>query len=444
MQVAYDKLIPALKELLSARRLNWLGRTVAFIRRLRQIQASAFVWSVVLSRFGHSHPGFEQARDGYRRMTGKTIWPRPFQMRFKQAEAVQLFESAFDHAVRAWRDGARKTPKHPLAKRFPDIVPIDSTVVQLSNALRGVYKGTRAAAASLKILLAVSVYGLLPLFGAVFPGNRHDMICFPPLDLFRVGTLLLFDKGFACYERLRDIQQARHVYLCPMRLNGNCRIVKIHKAPARVRKALKRHPEGIKLRSFLAEKKRITHTWDLEVTVIATRKGSDRRPIATRLVIIPGPKGKQRPYLTNLSHREWAPAALRELYRLRWQIELVFKELKQHLNLESMPSKDRHAVKIFAWASLIALALSRTVTAWLCPLAQIVGLAAKIRPMLMTRALRATVRLLGRAMVTPPREALRLLRIFADEVLEEVRILKPQREDTFKRLLPILGDVGAR
>jgi DDE family transposase len=34
---------------------------------------------------------------------------------------------------------------------------------------------------------------------------------------------------------------------------------------------------------------------------------------------------------------------LRETYRLRWQVELIFKELKQHLSLEVLPSKDQQA-----------------------------------------------------------------------------------------------------
>jgi hypothetical protein len=34
------------------------------------------------------------------------------------------------------------------------------------------------------------------------------MTLFPPLDLFVKGTLLLFDKGFVAYDRLRQIQAA--------------------------------------------------------------------------------------------------------------------------------------------------------------------------------------------------------------------------------------------
>jgi hypothetical protein len=284
MSAVYDKLIPALKALLPHDSLDELGRAVAFIRRLREIHASAFVWSVVMSRFGNGRPAFEQARQWYQRLGGLEIWPRPFQMRFKNERAVRLFERAFTTAVTPWRDPTRRKVRHPLMRYFPDVVAWDSTLMQVDDSLKKVFKGTRGAKASLKATLAISVFGLLPLFAQLVPGHRHDMILFPPLDLFRQGTLLLFDKGFACYDRLRTIQNAGHFYLCPMRLNGNARIVAVRNAPAYVRKAL-RKGEPVFLRDVLAATKRIARPWDLDVLVRPQANATDRTLIRTRLVI---------------------------------------------------------------------------------------------------------------------------------------------------------------
>lgn len=438
MHVRYDKLVPSLKTLLPEATLSVLGRAVAFIRRLRQIEACAFVWSVVLSRFGSGRPGFEQARQWYGRLGGSRLWPRPFQVRFKSERAVKLFEQAFETAVIPWRDPARRRARHPLARCFPDVVAWDSTVMQVADSLKNVFKGTRAAKASVKACLGISVFGLLPLFAKVVAGNRHDMVLFPPLHLFQHGTLLLFDKGFACYDRLRTIGNSGLHYLCPMRLNGNAQIVGIHSAPVHVRKALRTHRHDLFLRDVLPANKRIGRAWDLEVLVRAQANAQDKTWIRTRLVIVPGPKGNQHPYLTNLGSKLWKPRALRELYRLRWQIELVFKELKQHLNLDALPSADAHAVQVFVWASLIALALSRCVSAWIQPLARMATLASAIRPQLVTRALRSTVRILGRALVERGRRALTYVRLLAEELLCESKSLETSREDSFKRITPLL------
>ncbi len=192
MRVDYATLIPALKHLLPEEDLDDLGRAVAFIKRLREVTASWFVWAVVLSRFGYGRPGFEQARDWYTTLTGITVWPRPFQMRFKQVEAVRLFRRAFDQAVTRWWDVPGR--QHPLARRFADVVVVDSTVMQISDALRSVCWGTRLSAAELKLLVTMSVFGSLPLAADVVPGYQHDMTLFPPMARFRRDTLLLFDK----------------------------------------------------------------------------------------------------------------------------------------------------------------------------------------------------------------------------------------------------------
>jgi hypothetical protein len=442
MQVEYDKLVPALKRLLPAQRLEVLGLNCRFIRRLRAVTASTFVWAVVLSRFGQGVPGFDQARQWFAQLRGIHIWPRPFQMRFKNRAAVRLFEEAFDAAVKPWRAVTRHL-HHPLARYFSDIVIWDSTLVELAGVLRQYLKGNRSAA-SLKVVLGISLWGLLPLAARVVAGCRNDNKLGPPLELLRKGALLLFDKGFVAYDRLQEIDEKGQFYLCPMRLNGTAELVKARQAPARVRRTLKRRarlaeasevqPPKLMLRSVLPTEKRIRTAWDLDVLL----RGPHKRPLPARLVILPGPDGKQRPYLTNLSPTPWHPDALRELYRLRWQVELVFKELKQHLNLRTMPSKDPYAVQAFAWASLIALAVSRAVADWLVPLRDYAGLSFTLRPAVLTRALRAHVRLLGHALMLPPHRAALLLEVLALQLLDEARQTTPARSDSFKRLENLL------
>jgi hypothetical protein len=435
MRQGYDKLIPRLKEMLPAVRLGHLGRAVAFIRRLRRLRAGVFLWALVLSRFGH-RPGFEEARRWYQRLSGKLIAPRPFHIRFKSPAVVRYLERAFELAVAPWRAPVRARTRHPLAKWFPDVVLWDSTIMQVADELKRVFPGLRGVPAGLKVSLAASLYGLVPLFAQMVRATCNDMTLFPPLSLFHRGTLLLFDLGFVAYDRLRQIAEAGLTYVCRLRNNGNALIVGYRRAPACVRKALRRQPKGVWLRDLLPRGKRIATTWDLDVLL---RPNEHRtRLVPARLVIKPGPGGAQRAYLTNLDGRLWTPSAVAELYRLRWQIELVFKELKQHLSLESLPSKDPYAVQALAWASLIALALSRAVAACICPVRELVGLQGVLRPALLTRGLRACIRILGRALVAPASEIPMLVGAFLDQVLSEAKSRQREREDSPRRLCGLL------
>lgn len=125
------------------------------------------------------------------------------------------------------------------------------------------------------------------------------------------------------------------------------------------------------------------------------------------------------------------------MYRLRWQVELVFKELKQNLHLETVPTKDPHASQTLIWASLIALAVSRTVTTALLPPRTGAGLATRIRPAIVSRALRSCVHLLAAALTAPLRRALAFLRVLVDVVLDEARQSRKKR-DSFARLRSLM------
>jgi hypothetical protein len=106
-------------------------------------------------------------------------------MRFKASSAVRLFEQAFEQAVSPWR---KSMARHPLARHFPDIVAWDSTLVQVNDALSYCFWGTRLMAASLKVLLGVSLWGLRPVTAKVVPGHEHDGSFDPPLEQFRKRT----------------------------------------------------------------------------------------------------------------------------------------------------------------------------------------------------------------------------------------------------------------
>jgi hypothetical protein len=435
MRIAYDKLIPALKSALPARRLGLLGRSVAFIRRLRELRAGTFLWAVVLSRFSHGCPGFQDARAWYRRLSGTMLAPRAFQLRFKTPAVVEFFARTFDLAVAPWRAAPARRSDHPIGKIFSDVVLWDATIMQLADELKPRFPGLRGIPAGLKVSLAVSLHGLVPLVAQVTAASRSDMTLFPTLSSFRARTLFLFDLGYVAYARLRDIDAAGHFYVCRHRANGNARIVRARRAPSHVRHALKQNPDGVYLRDVLPRDKKITKIWDLDVLL---RPNDQRtRLVPARLVIKPGPDNAQRPYLTNLG-ATWAVSTLAEVYRLRWQIELVFKELKQNLNLEQLPSRDPHAVQVFAWASLIALAVSRTVLDCFHPVRNLLGLESPYRPALLTRALRAGIRLLGRALVAPAREAAALLRLLVEQLLDDARTPCRQRGDSLRRLAPLL------
>jgi len=63
--------------------------------------------------------------------------------------------------------------------------------------------------------------------------------------------------------------------------------------------------------------------------------------------------------LTTLSSSEVSALRIMELYRLRWQIELLFKRLKSLLHLDNLPSRQGPTAKSWMLARLLAAALAQ-------------------------------------------------------------------------------------
>jgi len=360
-------------------------------------------------------------------------------MRFKTGTAVRLLEAAFDQAVARWRDGAvarLKRIRHPLLRRFTDVVVWDATVITIANALRSCFGVSRGGSAAMKLFLGISVFGKLPLCAQIDRGPAADCHRLPPLEKLRKGSLLLLDRGFLSTDNILRLGRGGFFYLCPAKSSANALVFAINRAPAWFREEFRKRPPGsLELRRVLGKSERIREPLDLEVVVAKHLLPAQRISGAacTRLVILPGRRGKQLLYLTNVSAKTLSHEFLRETYRLRWQVELVFKELKQHLNLESVPTKDRYAAQVFAWASLIALAVSRQVLEWLEPTCNAAGLAAALRPMLLSRALVGTIRLLAKLLHGPPTFARHFEPLLYNELRQDA-LRPPGRMDSFARL----------
>jgi hypothetical protein len=444
MKANYDRLLPTLKGRLPAAVLEAHGRATQFIRRLRTVGAADFVWAAVLSRFAGVVPGFDQARHIFQRLSGERIWPRPFQMRFKSAAAVELMAAAFETAVGPWRQ--RRRIEHRVARHFPDVVAIDSTIVRLNDRLRRIFPGHMGTPAEMKITLALSVFGLVPLAARLTSRKIHDSHLFPDLSLFRPGSLLLFDNAYAAAAELKKLIDANLKFIAPMRINGNPIVDEVCRGPKRIRKLVAGASDGIRLAQLLPRGARVKGTWDLKVRVRITGHGEYGPLVPMRLVIRPGRKrtrGRRKHrtvtssyyYLTNLDS-SWSGEGTAELYRLRWQIELTFKELKQHLSLESVATKDPYAAQVLVWASLLALVVSRTIAAVLTPLRQLTGLAAKHAAAVLSRALRGALDLL--ILLFSGSVPRRLAREIIDQIASSALRRNRSRADSFDHLLALV------
>jgi len=68
-----------------------------------------------------------------------------------------------------------------------------------------------------------------------------------------------------------------------------------------------------------------------------------------------------RLYITNLPSSEFSPKQVATLYRARWVVELLFRELKSEYGLGRSRTEKEHIVRIQVTAALLTLVVSRAI-----------------------------------------------------------------------------------
>lgn len=82
-----------------------------------------------------------------------------------------------------------------------------------------------------------------------------------------------------------------------------------------------------------------------------------------RLVAVWSPKETRQTYLViNLNRQEFSALGVTHIYRMRWQVELLFKECKSHNSLHGFNTEKASLQESLIWASLISMTLKRFMT----------------------------------------------------------------------------------
>ena len=161
--------------------------------------------------------------------------------------------------------------------------------------------------------------------------------------------LLLFDLGR--YQLFDAIDRNGGYFITRLATNANPCIVATH----RQWRGRAIELVGKRLGEVAGRLKR--DVLDVEVDVAFKRRGyggirrTARRRL--RLVAVRLPESTDyRFYLTNIDPGSLDAHAVAQTYAARWQIELIFKELKSHYRLEELPTRKAHIVETLLLGAL--------------------------------------------------------------------------------------------
>ena len=264
------------------------------------------------------------------------------------------------HALTTIGQNTNRQLKEKIAA-FKDLLIQDSSVIRLYNKLAGRWPaaGGKTVAAGVKISLLVSAVIDGPKRVAIH-GERTSEV-----KLLRIGQwvkdrILLIDLGYYKHYILAKIDEYKGFFVSRVKKNVNFLIVGIN------RQCHSRSMDvvGKKLSEVLPKIRR--KVLDVMVEVKFKRKtlrGNMRTDTKCfRLIAIYNPETKKyHVYITNIPVTTLDAEDIALLYSARWEIELIFKELKSKYGINILPSSNPTIVTTLLWASILTFIVSRIV-----------------------------------------------------------------------------------
>jgi hypothetical protein len=209
------------------------------------------------------------------------------------------------------------------------VYALDSTTIDLCLSLFS-WARFQQTKAAVKLHTLLDLRGAIPSFVHISDGKLHDVNV---LDLLlpEAGAFYVMDRGYHDFERLYVLHQAGSFFVTRARSNMKFRRV---------------HARTVdKATGLICDQ-------TIQLTLFYSQQ---RYPERLRRIRYRDPDGRRLVFLTN--HMTLPALTVCELYRLRWQIELFFKWIKQHLRIKRFFGTSENAVKTQVWIAVAAYVL---------------------------------------------------------------------------------------
>jgi Transposase DDE domain/Domain of unknown function (DUF4372) len=218
----------------------------------------------------------------------------------------------------------------PLAVELSNTVyALDSTTIDLCLSVFpcAPFRSTKAA---IKLHTLLDLRGAIPTFIHISDGKLHDVNV---LDMLipEPGSFYVMDRGYLDFARLRTLDQAGAFFV--IRAKSNLDAWRVYSAPVDRNGLI--CDQTIALNGFYA-----SHDY----------------PQHLRRIRFKDPEsGKTLVFLTN--HFQLPALTVCALYKSRWQVELFFKWIKQHLRIKRFFGTSENAVKSQVWIAVAVYVL---------------------------------------------------------------------------------------
>ena len=240
----------------------------------------------------------------------------------------QLYEKAFFHL----RDFCRnESPGKKKKFRFRNkLLSLDSTTIDLCLSLFP-WANFRQTKGAVKLHLLLDHDGYLPDFAIITDGKTFDVTTARHFTL-PAGSIVAMDRGYCDFDLFWQWNKSGVFFVTRLKDNAAYKVVKHNPVPEH------RNILSDQTIRFTGPQTRLKYPGELR-----------------RIVVWDEENGRKVELLTN--HLRFGATTIGSIYRDRWEIELFFKVLKQHLKIKTFVGTSPNALKTQIWTALIAVLL---------------------------------------------------------------------------------------
>ena len=341
---------------------EWLehaARETGLIKRERKIKPLIIFWVLVMSFGIRLERNLANIKRSYEKASYKKLSDSSWYERFTP-ELVAFLKACVTHAIEHLAKEQNRVLGEKIA-RFQDVLIQDSTIIRLHKVLAKKWPAARSrtVAAGVKVSALVSAIADGPKRIGIYAESTNE------LKTLRIGPwikdrILLIDLGFYKHQLFARIKENGGHFVSRLKENADPLITGVHNTC----RGNSIDVKGKHLSEVLPRLKR--QVLDVEVEVSFKRRnynGKERKDSEQfRLVaIFNEDEEKYHVYLTDISPDVLGPEDIAKLYSARWDIELIFKELKSRYALDVVNTKNSQIVEAYIWIAILTLFISRRI-----------------------------------------------------------------------------------
>lgn len=218
---------------------------------------------------------------------------------------------------------------------FKEILIIDSSTIRLfSDILKGVGRNPKndgKKKGGLKVHMLIDAVQSVAKFVRITAAKVHDKNFLTQITV-PSHSMLVFDRAYNHYKQFAKWSEEKIYFVSRQKKNAVCEILEV-------------------IRDEILPKDKFG-VYKEEIIEVTYKENKEQKRVKLRRVFYYDEKNRQFVFITN--NLDITSEEVAFIYKKRWQIELLFKKMKQNFQLHYFYGENENAIRTQVWCTLIA------------------------------------------------------------------------------------------